>query len=71
MSARIAKKAANWGGKRPGAGRKPGATKVKISVSVDSETWDYAVSRWPGKRSQLVERLLREYVMNEKLDALK
>lgn len=50
------------GGARPGAGRPEGQTKKKVSVSVDEETLESALSKWGGKLSPLVEKLLRSYV---------
>lgn len=55
-------KESNRGGARPGAGRPEGQTRVKISVSVDSKSLESALEHWGGKTSQLVDRLLTEYV---------
>ena len=49
------------GGARPGAGRPPGQTKIKTSVSIDEQTLRSALSKWNGKLSPLVEKLLRDY----------
>ena len=51
-----------WGGFRPGAGRKPGITKAKRCVSIDTAIWSKAVEIWNGKASRLVELLLSDYV---------
>lgn len=53
------------GGTRPGAGRPEGKTKEKISVSVDSEVLQKALSGWKGKTSQLVEMLLSSYALSK------
>ena len=50
------------GGAREGAGRPLGQTKTKISVSVDSKTLEGALNCWSGKTSQLVEKLLAQYL---------
>ena len=52
----------NAGGVRPGAGRPPGQTKKKISISVDNEVLDKALLKWGGKTSPLVEKLLQDYI---------
>ena len=49
------------GGAREGAGRPAGQTKIKVSISVDAPVWAAATTKWPGKPSHLVERLLKEY----------
>lgn len=49
------------GGAREGAGRPPGQTKTKISVSVDSEILEKSLEKWGGKKSALIENLLMEY----------
>jgi hypothetical protein len=54
-------KESNRGGARAGAGRPEGKTKEKISVSVDSDALQKALSTWKGKTSQLVEQLLKDY----------
>lgn len=51
----------NRGGARPGAGRPPGQTKIKTSVSIDEVTLRAALAKWGGKLSPLVEKLLRDY----------
>jgi uncharacterized protein (DUF4415 family) len=50
------------GGARPGAGRPAGQTKSKVSVSVDSDILEKALTKWGGKVSPLMEKLLRSYV---------
>lgn len=55
-------KESNRGGARSGAGRPPGQTKVKTSVSVDEDTLKQALAKWDGKLSPLVEKLLRAYL---------
>ena len=50
------------GGARPGAGRPAGKTKIKTSVSIDGQILRSALSKWNGKLSPLVEKLLREYL---------
>lgn len=50
------------GGARPGAGRPRGQTKIKTSVSIDEETLKAALTKWDGKLSPLLEKLLREYL---------
>lgn len=50
------------GGARPGAGRPEGQTKSKVSVSIDTQTLDDALTKWGGKLSPLVEKLLRSYI---------
>ena len=52
------------GGARPGAGRGSG-DKTKISVTVDEENWQTALSKWPGKPSWLVDTLIADYVNGE------
>lgn len=49
------------GGPREGSGRKPGRTKVGLSVSVNAQILSNALSKWPGKTSALVEKLLQDY----------
>jgi hypothetical protein len=49
------------GGTREGAGRHPGQTKSKISVSVDAKVLQRALDKWGGKTSPLVEKLLQDY----------
>ena len=44
------------------AGRPAGQTKIKTSVSIDEETLKAALSKWDGKLSPLLEKLLREYL---------
>lgn len=51
------------GGARPGAGRPPGRTKIKTSVSIDEKTLRAALSKWNDKLSPLVEKLLRDYLL--------
>jgi hypothetical protein len=54
------------GGTRTGAGHpETGITKTKICVSVNKDNWQSALTRWNGKRSQLVDRLLMRFVANE------
>lgn len=56
-------KESNLGGAREGAGRPKGRTKRKISVSIDEETLEAALTKWGGsKTSQLMNSLLEEYV---------
>lgn len=50
------------GGVRAGAGRPPGIHKTKLSISVDSAKLASAKEKWGGKISQLMEKLLRDYV---------
>jgi uncharacterized protein (DUF4415 family) len=50
------------GGSREGAGRPTGQTKAKVSVSVDSGVLEKAQTKWGGKLSPLIEKLLRSYV---------
>jgi hypothetical protein len=50
------------GGARQGAGRRPGQTKDKISISVDAEILSRALKKWGGKKSPLFEKLLRDYL---------
>jgi hypothetical protein len=53
----------SWGGKRAGAGRRPGTgKKVKICVSVSRTNWNTAVRCWKEKPSQLVDGLVSDYV---------
>jgi hypothetical protein len=49
------------GGPREGAGRHPGQTKEKISVSVDAQVLRKALDKWGKKTSPLVEKLLQDY----------
>jgi hypothetical protein len=63
------KKRFKWGGARPGAGRPPGETKIKICVSVDSETWQSAVNQWKDKGSRLVDRLILAYIKDRSIIA--
>ena len=58
----------NWGGARPNAGRPPsGVEKLKKSVSVSAEVWHEAMGFWDRKpASQLIEKLLEEYVERER-----
>jgi hypothetical protein len=67
MSNKKPKKIAfNHGGPRPGAGHpETGITKTKICVSVTGQIWESAQSRWNGKASHLVDRLLMRFVANE------
>jgi hypothetical protein len=51
------------GGARPGAGRPPGQTKIKTSVSIDKDTLEASLIKWDGKLSPLVEKLLRDYLL--------
>lgn len=51
----------NRGGAREGAGRHPGQTKEKISISVNGEILSKAIKKWGGKTSPLVEKLLKDY----------
>jgi hypothetical protein len=49
--------------KRNGVGRpRTGITKVKKCVSVTGTVWQDALERWNGQASDLVDRLLRDYV---------
>lgn len=61
MSKKKVGKESKRGGAREGAGRPPGQTKEKISVSVDSEVLAKALKKWAGKTSPLVEKLLQDY----------
>ena len=65
MSTINRKKSGNWGGARPNPGRKTGATKTKICVSVDAKNWETAISHWKDKRSRLIDALLKRYVSKE------
>jgi hypothetical protein len=49
------------GGAREGAGRPPGQTKKKISISVDAIILNAALAKWKGKASPLIEKLLQSY----------
>lgn len=49
------------GGARKGAGRPEGQTKEKISISVDREALSKALTKWGGKKSPLIEKLLQDY----------
>lgn len=49
------------GGAREGAGRPPGQTKKKISISVDAVILSGALAKWKGKVSPLIEKLLQSY----------
>jgi len=49
------------GGARPGAGRGSG-DKTKISVSVDEDNWQNALTIWKRKPSWLVDELVANYV---------
>ncbi len=49
------------GGARKNAGRPAGQTKDKISVSVDRQTLAKAITKWGGKKSPLIEKLLQDY----------
>jgi hypothetical protein len=49
------------GGAREGSGRGAG-DKTKISVSVDEENWQSALSIWKGRPSWLVDNLIADYV---------
>lgn len=51
----------NRGGKREGAGRKPGATKMLATVSVDADALARAMKKWGGSRSALFNQLLLDY----------
>jgi hypothetical protein len=51
------------GGARDGAGRPIGQTKEKISISVDSEILKRALTKWGGKTSPLIEKLLQDYLV--------
>jgi hypothetical protein len=63
MSKDKSKRKFGWGGRRPGAGRPEGSgEKVKISVSVDLENWENALSRWRKKASHLVDSLVAAYI---------
>ena len=53
------------GGARPGAGRPRGQTKIKTSVSIDGKTLKAALTKWDGKLSPLLEKLLREYLSEQ------
>lgn len=56
----------NWGGSRSNPGRKKGSgAKMKICVTVDSDRWREATSRWNDKKSRLVDHLLAQYLTNE------
>ena len=57
-------KESNRGGARVGAGRPPGTTKVKVSISIDAETWEEGLRISGKKPSHLVEGLLQEFVAN-------
>jgi hypothetical protein len=50
------------GGKRPGAGRPKGRTKMKICVSVNAENWKTALARWRKNGSRLVDELILGYL---------
>lgn len=50
------------GGPRGGAGRPPGQTKRKISISVDRTILEAALLKWNGKASPLIEKLLQTYL---------
>lgn len=52
------------GGKRDGAGRKPEGEKPKsrISATIDTDVWETALTKWGGKGSHLLEKLLRDYI---------
>jgi hypothetical protein len=59
------KKKPSWGGARKHAGRPRGASKMKISVSVDRENWQTALKTWNGKASGLVDELIGEYALRK------
>jgi hypothetical protein len=61
MTMKKVRKFSNRGGAREGSGRKPGRTKEKISVSVDSGVLVKALAKWGGKTSALVEELMIGY----------
>ena len=51
------------GGPRLGTGPEKGSGKMrKISVSVNQQNWQTALSQWNDKGSQLVDRLILRYV---------
>jgi len=54
------------GGRRSGSGRGAG-DKTKISVSVDEDNWQTALSLWTGTRSSLVDNLIENYVSGEEM----
>ena len=62
MSKKKVGKESKRGGAREGSGRPKGLTKVKLSVSVDQETFERAMKKFKGKQSALVEKLLIDYV---------
>jgi len=51
----------NRGGARPGAGRPAGASKAKLSVSIDKTLYETAKKSSQGSFSSLVESLLLDY----------
>jgi hypothetical protein len=55
------------GGARKGAGRPEGATKEKICVSVNSQNWQAALSRWKKKGSWLVDSLIADFVNHNRI----
>jgi hypothetical protein len=56
-------KKSQWGGRREGAGvdGREGGT-VKFCVSVTETVWHDASKMWTGNRSQLFDRLLRDFI---------
>jgi hypothetical protein len=68
MSKEKRNKAAGWGGKRVGAGRRDKAEKTKICISVNEDNWQSALSLWKSeqsrkaKRSWLVDWLIQAYI---------
>ena len=66
---KVKTKKKQWGGARKGAGRPEGETKTKICVSVNSENWHAALSRWKKKGSWLVDLLLADFVNRDGIGA--
>jgi hypothetical protein len=52
----------DWGGARKNAGRPRGASKVKISVSVNEKNWRSALKSWDGTASGLIDKLIADHV---------
>ena len=59
---KIAGQKSKRGGARAGSGRPPGQTKKKISISVDEAVLGAALTKWKGKTSALIEKLLQSYL---------
>jgi hypothetical protein len=67
VSTKNIKKRIGGSGEQNGAGHpKTGVTKVKKCVSVTGTVWQDALKMWNGKGSDLVDRLLRRFIVDRK-----